>query len=298
MGIPDNELVERFLEEERLPDSFRATLSDWYLPLVERLLAMLQATDAPLLAGINGAQGTGKSTLARFLTQALQRQQLRVANLSLDDFYLDGARRAGLARRVHPLLASRGVPGTHDLDLLRRIFQLVCNPGSTGALLLPRFDKSTDEPLPRSAWDAVSLPVDLVLLEGWFVGLAPQKEAQLSEPVNSLEAREDSAGTWRHYVNARLADYQWLFDRLDFLLMLRAPSFACVYRWRGLQEQKLAAVAGTRGNKVMDEAGLERFIQHFERLTRHCLAELPARADLVFQLDEQHRITHSSPPVS
>ncbi len=187
------------------------------------------------------------------------------------------------------------MPGTHDLALAYQVVSRLEDTGGDGQVLLPRFDKSVDEPRPRSGWEPVELPVDLVLLEGWFVGLEPEPEDALMRAVNRLEATEDSQGAWRRYVNARLENYQSLFQKIDFLVMLKAPSFDCVYQWRSLQEKKLAASAGTAANKVMDQPALDRFIQHFERLTRHCLEVLPRQADLVLYLDEEHRITHSKP---
>ncbi len=297
MQPPDNGLIDAFLDEERLPSAFRETITHWYQPLAERLLVELDNVQRPLIVGINGAQGTGKSTLAKYLTLMLRQRQLRIANLSLDDFYLDSASRKAMADRVHPLLVTRGVPGTHDLKLANRLLNRLADGASRGQEQLPRFDKSVDEPRPRSEWETIELPVHVVVLEGWFVGLLPQADQALESPVNPLEAREDPQGTWRRFVNKELAAFQILFHRLDFLVMLKAPSFDCVYQWRSLQEQKLAARSDTDtvSSKIMDEVALHRFIQHFERLTRHCLEVLPDQADLVFFLDEQHRITHSRP---
>jgi D-glycerate 3-kinase len=295
MQPPQNGLITRFLDEEQLPASFATLIADWYLPLAEDLLSLAGGRDQPLIVGINGAQGTGKSTLARFLSLMLTQQRLRVANLSLDDFYLDRERRGRLARTVHPLLATRGVPGTHDLEQAEQLMATLADPDSRGQALLPRFDKAVDEPKPRPLWESIELPVDVVLLEGWFVGLQPQDVEFLESPVNALEMDEDPDGTWRSYVNRRLADYQYLFRRIDYLVMLKAPSFDCVYRWRSLQEQKLAASTESAGDKIMDRPALDRFIQHFERLTRHCLEKLPERADLVLSLNADHEITHSQP---
>ena len=71
----------------------------------------------PLVLGICGAQGSGKSTLAEALAERLERDGLACAVLSLDDLYLTRAERERLARGVHPLLATRGPPGTHDTSL-------------------------------------------------------------------------------------------------------------------------------------------------------------------------------------
>jgi len=297
MQPPENGLIASFLDEEKLPDSFAEIIASWYQPLAAQLTDMHKNLGRPLIVGINGAQGTGKSTLAKFLSLMLKQQQLRVANLSLDDFYLDSNQRGQLAREIHPLLATRGVPGTHDLELAEQILQALADPHSDEQILLPRFDKAIDEPKPQSEWDPIDLPVDVVLLEGWFVGLQPQVQESLNTPVNSLETDEDSSGTWRHYVNKQLFSYQTLFHQIDYLVMLKPPSFDCVYQWRSLQEQKLAANAGLAGTKVMDQPALDRFIQHFERLTRHCLESLPNQSDLVFYLDPEHQIFKSHPPL-
>ena len=146
--LSQDSLISTFLETEKLPGSFRATLENWYLPLAASLIARLQQSSPPLVIGINGAQGTGKSTLARFLESALE-SQCRVANLSIDDFYLDRGKRKTLAETVHPLLASRGVPGTHDLRLLNSMMSRLLEPDETGTVQIPRFDKATDEPRPQ-----------------------------------------------------------------------------------------------------------------------------------------------------
>ncbi len=132
----------------------------------------------------------------------------------------------------------------------------------------------------------------MVLFEGWCVGARPQPEAELDKPINSLEAEEDKDARWRRYVNEQLAaSYKQLFGRLDLLIMLKIPSFESVYEWRSLQERKLAASAADKtASHVMDEATLQRFIMHYERLTRYMLAEMPQRADIVLKLNSDHTI--------
>ena len=284
-------LLSAFLSQEQLPDSFSEFIHRWYLPLVNRLLTLHQQHGPGLIVGISGAQGTGKSTLTKILTLILQQQNLNVANLSLDDFYLSQHHRAELAKQVHPLLATRGVPGTHDLQLMTELFKTLTDADSSGSVHLPKFDKSQDDPKPELEWETISLPADVILFEGWFVGLAPQDEAELLNPINQLESVQDPQGIWRRHVNQCLQDYQALFDSIDFLLMLKAPSFDCVFKWRSLQEEKLASNLTGTDNRIMDQATLGHFIQHFERLTRHGLTYLPTRADQVFNLDEHHQIT-------
>ncbi|HEX7034983.1 MAG TPA: hypothetical protein VF210_04380 [Pseudomonadales bacterium] len=235
----------------------------------------------PFVLGIAGAQGSGKSTLARVLEHALRLAGANAAACSIDDFYLTRAERRRLAETVHPRLATRGVPGTHDVALLERTLRAL---GRRGETRLPSFDKGTDERRPRSAWRAVTGPLDVLVLEGWCVGAAPEPPAALAEPVNDLEAREDPDGRWREHVNGFLAGpYARLWRRLHGLVYLEVPGFAAVRRWRTEQEQALPA------ERRMDGAALERFIAHYERLTRWMLTQMPSRAPLVVRLDDAHR---------
>lgn len=283
--------VESLLVSDSLPASYAEDANEWFLPLADELMQRMQSSDRQTyVLGINGAQGTGKSTLAKLLTLVVESRGYRVANLSLDDFYLGKAARAELARTGHPLFRTRGVPGTHDTALLSSTISQLRAADSTRSVRIPRFDKATDERLPESSFDSIEGPVDLVILEGWCIGASAQLEEELSLDMNALEREADNEGRWRAAVNEALAkDYQPIFAELDLLVMLRAPSFEQVYEWRGLQESKLAALRGT-GGAVMNETELRRFIQHYERLTRHCLATLPDSADIVFQLDAGHRV--------
>ena len=286
--------VDAFLREHRLPDAFAGMAERYYVPLArwtERRRAARPGRTFVL--GINGAQGTGKSTLSRFLRAYLESEHaLRVAELSIDDIYLTRAEREALAGAVHPLLLTRGVPGTHDVPLGADVIDGLCRLGGGEHLALPRFDKSVDDRRPRESWPAVEGPVDVVVFEGWCVGSGPAPERDLADPVNELEANEDPDGTWRRYANGQLASvYPGLFGRIDALVFLRAPGFDAIRRWRREQERKLAATAGAAGSRVMGEPELERFMQHYERITRRNLETLPARADAVLSLGEDHAVT-------
>lgn len=240
----------------------------------------------PTVLGLCGAQGSGKSTAASAVAAMLEAEGRTVALLSLDDLYLTLAERQDLARAVHPLLATRGPPGTHDTALGLTVLERLARPGESA---LPRFDKGLDDRAPVETWPQVAGPADVVLLEGWCVGARPQAEAALAAPVNALERDEDPDGVWRTYANTALAGlYQALFSRLDRLVLLAAPGFEVVAAWRGEQEVRLRerrAAEGRGEGRTMTDAGLARFTQHYERLTRHILAEMPGRADLVVRLD-------------
>ena len=245
----------------------------------------------PLFIGLCGAQGIGKSTVTYEVATRLETDGYAVLVLSLDDLYLCRHDRISLAASVHPLLRTRGVPGTHDIELGCSIFEAARRPGS---LALPRFDKAIDDRLPPRLWPMLKTPFDIILLEGWCVGAIAQLDEQLCEPVNDLERYEDSIGIWRNYVNTMLAGpYKKLFSRFCSLVLLAAPNFEVVAGWRYEQELQLAehvTRSQQRSNRTMNKCETERFILHYERLTRHILEEMPNRADLVLHLDSQRQL--------
>lgn len=260
------------------------------LDIVARAVASW--AERPLVVGICGAQGSGKSTVSRELKMAFEAKGERVAVLSIDDLYLGRAARTKLAADVHPLFITRGVPGTHDvalgLDLLTAM-----KVGQT--VRLPRFDKASDEPLPADEWLEVTAP-SLILFEGWCVGAHAQANADLATPVNALEAWEDGDAVWRSHVNNALkGPYARLFAAIDRLVLLAAPDFAVVQNWRGQQERSLRKRLIREGRDpalAMSDDALRRFIAHYQRLTTHILREMPGRADLVLRLDEARRIVN------
>jgi D-glycerate 3-kinase len=220
---------------------------------------------------------------------ALESTARRVAVLSIDDFYLTRAERRRLGNDVHPLLQTRGVPGTHDTGLLANSLDRLAALGDGEQIRLPAFDKSTDDRAPAERWPVVTGPVDFVLFEGWCVGTLPQTSEALREPVNELERELDADGRWRGFVNAQLTGpYARMFAKLERLIFLQSPGFDAIRRWRAGQEHKLAASAGPDAPGIMTATELERFIQHYERLTRANLAALPDAADVVLCLDERH----------
>jgi D-glycerate 3-kinase len=250
--------------------------------VLDDALAHRPADGRTAVLAISGLQGSGKSTLADAVVAAARVRGHVAATLSLDDLYLTAAQRRALAGEVHPLLRTRGPPGTHDLALAAQVLDAIA---AGRPLRLPRFDKLADDRLPEHAWVRVDAPLDLLVLEGWCVGVPAEADAALAAPLNALERDEDAHGTWRRYCNDALArHYPALWDRADRLWALQAPSFEIVTAWRGQQEQALMAAAPGRAG--MDAAALARFLQHYERVSRQALRTLPARADHVLWLDE------------
>ena len=284
--------IDSYITREKLPPSYRKTVEQWFLPLAQTILQQVAQSRRTLIVGISGSQGCGKSTLAALLVLLLRELMgLRATNLSIDDFYHTHATRQQLARTVHPLLATRGVPGTHDVALAMQTLTALMQPGE---VLVPRFNKVMDDRMPQSEWHHLLAPLDVVVLEGWCLAIPAQPEAELLLPVNTLETQEDCDGRWRRFVNSQIKlDYAAFYALVDYLVMLKAPGFDKVYEWRQNQETRLAEKvmggAGT-GTKLMDRQQLQRFIQHYERLTRHGLEVLPAIADVVFELTDQQTI--------
>lgn len=299
-------LTEHLIRQEGLPASYRQTVSGTILPLAEDIRARHERLGRPLVVGIHGAQGTGKSTLTLFLKNILQAHfHLSCAAFSLDDIYLTRAQREQLAQSVHPLLRTRGVPGTHDVELGLSVIERLRTAGPDEETPVPAFDKARDDRLPPAHWPVFRGRPDIILFEGWCMAARPQADADLVQPVNALEAEEDADGRWRRYVNDCLrGPYQELFATLDTLVMLKAPSMDCVLTWRTLQEHRLAdkvarapewceygCAAGVP--HIMSDQEVARFVMHYQRVTEHCLREMPARADVLIEVAPDHTL---SPP--
>lgn len=283
-------MLTAFIEKHKLNKGFEDTAQNWYTPLAEQIKMHHMSAGKPIIVAINGCQGSGKSTLTDYLKDYLENiHGLKIANLSLDDFYFSQIERESLAEKIHPLFKTRGVPGTHDIKLAMQIIkQLVAD---SGTIKLPRFDKSTDNPFSNDCWPEISTPVDIVIFEGWCVGAQHQITSMLQQPVNTLESEQDQSGVWRQYVNQQLKNvYEPLYSNIDFWIMLKAPSFENVYAWRLEQEQKLAKQSMENAQGIMSEQQIASFIQYYQRLTEHMLNTLPSKSDVVFELDSQRQI--------
>lgn len=256
--------------------------------LLDQYAGRIARSRRPYILGLSGLQGSGKSTLARVMKAAAEARGWPTEVLSLDDFYYARSDREALARDVHPLLRSRGVPGTHEIELLMSVLAALPQASDKLPVSHPRFDKGRDTRFPPSRWPRSARPPKLVIVEGWALGIRPQLQSALTRPINELERAEDPDGSWRHWVNKQLRGYQPLWRKFDALIVLQAPGWDIVRRWRGEQEQELLA---RHAPLAMDAAALERFLAHFERLSRHALAILPALADTVVEYDDERHVT-------
>ena len=283
-----NKLQSLMLEELLVEDLDRI-----YMPMANLISEGLNTAAKTQIIGINGAQGAGKTTFANLLKVVLETGYgMKVALLSIDDLYFKRSEREKLAQKIHPLLITRGVPGTHDINLGERVLNKLCNAGPKDITRIPRFNKAIDDQYPESEWDKFVGRPDVILFDGWFMGAIEQPESDLKEPINKLEEFEDPDAIWRSYVNEQLKTiYKPFFEQLDLLVMLKVPSFDKIYEWRALQEDKLRIRnQGQKKLRIMDNKELERFIAHYERLTRYILDEMPERADMLFKVNDNHRI--------
>ena len=283
-------VLARFIQEASLPDSVAFNFMRWYAGVTGSLAQRAKAVNTAPLVGFSGCQGSGKSTLVALMAKVMREVHgVSTVVLSLDDFYLTKAARVALAQSIHPLFDTRGVPGTHDLALLNETIAALRQPPPGGSVPIPAFDKALDDRPEMVHWRQVSAPVQLILLEGWCVGLSPQQKSELEAPINPMEAEQDPSRVWRGEVNRQLAtEYADLFGKLDALLLLQAPSFDAVFDWRWQQEQRLSQQFQQdhpdKPDPTMTRSEVADFILHYQRLTEHGLKTLPDRADFVWEL--------------
>ena len=280
--VKEIELLAKSLTDETLSLANSVPVeagSDWRTLSI--LLTPFLSSDEIKIIGITGSQGSGKTTFAQSLVTSLRSRKPLTVSLSLDDFYLSKTARGELAESVHPLLATRGVPGTHETDLLEKVLNQVASEGVPKEISVPTFDKARDDRGPNK-----SAYVGKLVLEGWCLGAAAQSVQDLREPINDLEREEDSSGEWRSWVNSQLQSrYHRLWQKVDFWIRLIPPSFTSVFEWRKKQEEQLDI------RKRMSDTDLKRFIQHYERLTRWQWEGEKLLPGLEIHLDENHRVS-------
>ena len=242
----------------------------------------------PLVVGLNGAQGSGKSTLACLIQLALDKfWGKKAAILSLDDFYLPKEARQDLARSVHPLCATRGVPGTHDCRLLLQVMSRLLVAGDTSKTAIPRFSKLADDRVYPADWTIFEGRPDVILFEGWCVGLPADRVPPWRSPINALEKEADPNGDWWRWSVASLAEsYTAPWKMLDLLVVIELPDLDTVIASRLRQEEGLEPEQGGLARR-MNAAEVERFVQHFERYTRAMCDAMPPLADIVVRRDAE-----------
>ena len=253
----------------------------WQWAMLAQALAPELLARQGRVVAITGSQGSGKSTLAKILVRQLNDLGKSAACVSLDDFYLPKQDRIELGRRVHPLLVTRGVPGTHDSGRLGQVLKQVASSSGPVDLQLPQFDKGLDDRVAD-----IETTAELLVIEGWCLGVQPQPSALLDQPVNELERSEDTEGVWRRWSNEQIQQYYLpLWSLIDEWVLLQPPEFAQVLQWR--RQQELALPSAQR----MSETQLQRFIQHYQRLTQWQWQQPIQAPGIGVELTPEHKIS-------
>ncbi len=278
--------------QEVMSEPFRdklGQLNKFYLPICRMIEKDHSKKKKTQVIGLTGGQGTGKSTISNILKIILKEAYgLDTVIFSIDDFYKTLSERKKFSKIKSPLFLTRGVPGTHDTKMLYNCIKNL-KKKNFKRFMIPKFDKSIDDRSPKKRWLKVKKKPNIVIFEGWCVGVTAQKKKDLTIPINKLEKNEDKKKIWRELVNSELKkNYKKIFDLIDKLIFLKVPSFKYVFKWRLLQEKKLRITS--RGNKTMNDKEIINFIMHYERLTKHMLKILPRTADTIISIDKKHRL--------
>jgi D-glycerate 3-kinase len=265
-----------------------AQLNNFYLPVCKKIYQDYKKNKKIKIIGLTGGQGAGKSTITQVLKLILEiKYNLRVVCFSIDDFYKTLGERTSLSKNVNKLFQTRGVPGTHDTNLIKKIFTNLTKKRFK-PILIPRFDKSKDDRFAKKYWQKIKQQPKIIIFEGWCVGARPQRHKDLLKSINILEKKQDLDLKWRSRVNNELKNaYKKIFSKIDMLIFLKVPNFDCVYKWRLLQEKKLQLTS--RGKKIMSSLHVREFIMYYERITMQMLKDLPNKAYAVLYLDKHHR---------
>ena len=284
----------KFLNKEKIYKKsktiYTRDLRRVYIPIAFWINNKFKKKGKTLFLGLSASQGSGKTTVAGILKIILKTFFKRnVCVISIDDFYKTLNDRNKMAEKKHPLFKTRGVPGTHDIDLIKSFFISIKKKKFKKATL-PKFNKSIDDRLKKKYWYKINQRPEIVLLEGWCVGAKAESASSLNKPVNTLEKYEDQYLVWRKFVNEKLKkEYKKLFSMIDYYIFMKVPNFKIVFEWRMLQEKKLKRKFYYK-KKIMTYSGIKRFIMFYQRITLQMVKELSKSASIVMLLKKNHEI--------
>ncbi len=230
----------------------------FWLPLAINLAETRQELGRTPIQGILGGQGTGKTTLTKILSLLLQHLGYTTATMSLDDLYKPYAERQKL-QATDPRLIWRGPPGTHDIHLGIEVLDLCLQKDRTGKILIPRFDKSAYNGNGDRIKSEAITTADIVLFEGWFLGVRPLASRTFERKIEPINTSEDVQ--FAKDSNERLKAYLPLWDKLDRLLVLYPQDYRLSKQWRKEAERQMIA----RGNQGMSDAEIDDFVDYFLR---------------------------------
>ena len=284
----------KFLNKEKILGKSKAEkikrLKKIYIPISFWIENKYKKKGETLILGFSGGQGSGKTTVTGILKIILKKFfKRRIHVSSIDDFYKTLEDRNKISNKIHPLLKTRGVPGTHDINLVKNFFNLI-RKKKFKKIKLPKFEKAIDNRLEKKYWFNIKKKPEIVILEGWCVGAKPQSSFLIKKPINTLEKYEDKDLKWRKYANEKLkSEYKKLFSMIDHFIFIKIPNFKMVFKWRLLQENKLRKRSHLN-KKIMSYNKIKRFIMFYERITLQMMKDLSKSASVVMLLKKNHEI--------
>ena len=284
----------KFLNKEKIFGKSTAdkitSLKKTYIPMTFWIENKYKKKGRTLFLGFSGGQGSGKTTVTEILKIILKKFFKREIYVSsIDDFYKTLRDRNEMSYVIHPLFNTRGVPGTHDINLIKKFFNFI-KKKKFKKFKLPKFDKAIDDRLKKKYWLNIKKKPEIIILEGWCVGAKPQPNSLIKKPINILEKYEDKDLIWRKYVNEKLkSEYKKLFAMIDYFIFMKMPSFKMVFKWRLLQENKLRKKSHSK-KRIMSYNKVKRFIMFYERITLQMIKDLSKSASVVMLLKKNHEI--------
>jgi len=284
----------KFLNKEKILGKSKAekikSLKKIYIPISFWIENKYKKKGETLILGFSGGQGSGKTTVTGILKIILKKFfKRRIHVSSIDDFYKTLEDRNKISNKIHPLLKTRGVPGTHDINLVKNFFNII-RKKRFKKIKLPKFEKAMDNRLEKKYWFNIKQKPEIVILEGWCVGARFQSNSLIKRPINILEKYEDKDLKWRKYVNEKIKkEYKKLFVMIDHLIFMKIPNFKVIFKWRLLQEKKLKKKSYSN-KKIMSYNEIKRFIMFYERITLQMLKDLSKSASIVMLLKKNHEI--------
>jgi D-glycerate 3-kinase len=277
-------VTEKFRAKEKMIKFFLIPICFW--------IAKKANNKTPYFIGLAGGQGTGKTTISSILKIILTKYfKLKVFKISLDDFYKTRKDRISLSKKIHPMLLTRGVPGTHDINIMLSFFKKIKSKKFKN-LKVPSFDKAIDDRFNKKYWHNIKERPDVIIFEGWCVGAKPEKNSSLMKSINSMEKANDTKFVWRKFINQQLkSKYKKLYSELNCLIYLKAKNFKLLQKWRLKQEQKLWSKTKKKSkNKLMSKRDVINFMQTYQRITENMFRIMPKHASIVMHLNSNHQI--------
>ncbi len=250
MNINTKKISHHIIQSNNEYPNISERVNKLYLPIIKRLLKWLKTTKKPLIVGVNGSQGIGKSTLTKVLTNSLNEFGIRTVTISIDDFYHTRKKQISIANKYknNPYLKDRGYPGTHDIALGESLLNALMHQKKS-KVRIPLYDKSKyqgkGDRVLDTEWKETKTPIDLILFEGWMLGFESLANKKLGKHLNTI--------------NKLLKDYQSWHDLIDKFIYLVPSKNNHVINWRVEAEEKMKA----SGKTGMSTEEIKKYISNF-----------------------------------